>query len=622
MTTAEQRTERAAARKNSLLLKKFLQKEMSEEDDYIQTHLGCDDKGKCLRHPNMTIVGKVKEFRFETVFSCKVCASEQKAGGIARQRKSMYMVIGDIKSMQKDRKSWRNRTKVMHHGKEYDSDEDSYEESKSDSSQSLDSLERITGFFADDADHDELTRSELYRRDDAWKEKVTGRVAQVRGWDGKAALKCNPVFAKYFRMVSLGVPPEAVKQACEFDGWDPRVMDLDPNRPLLDQLYSTRTWKKSEKEDLLLNIRLCMGQESTEEETGDSLLEITDNVFEAYCKKKESIELHRQEVKRQEEAQQWIGSGVSVLKKASPRGVAPWQKQAKGKKVEPKQFGTKIAPSKPSKLSKESNQTVSRIGKNAAEKELAEAERAGPQQAEQSKGTSRLSLRSKQGLAIIGETYEREEESESNSIGEYKAPQPAESPMVAEVEKSDKGSQGNETLLTPSDVDEQAEVSPQNGRKVNDEVATAKDNAKDEKNESNEPEVPSLGGIEQTGDLKSVEIEATGNLEEADGEVSYQWSDDEVEFPLEGGGKARDGPMLEGNKSIDLEGKYSVAADGASDDEMYDPMAFNKSQNVDWYGDGSGIIEGPIDIPRKSQSPDDDDMSVVTDMTGESWKKN
>lgn len=205
MTTAEQRTERAAARKNSLLLKKFLQKEMSEEDDYIQTHLGCDDKGKCLRHPNMTIVGKVKEFRFETVFSCKVCASEQKAGGIARQRKSMCMVIGDIKSMQKDRKSWRNRTKVMHHGKEYDSDEDSYEESKSDSSQSLDSLERITGFFADDADHDELTRSELYQRDDAWKEKVTGRVAQVRGWDGKAALKCNPVFAKYFRMVSLGM---------------------------------------------------------------------------------------------------------------------------------------------------------------------------------------------------------------------------------------------------------------------------------------------------------------------------------------------------------------------------------------------------------------------------------
>ena len=46
------------------------------------------------------------------------------------------------------------------------------------------------------------------------------------------ALKDDPEFAKYFKMMKCGLPIEAVKNALSRDGKDPQIMDLDPEKSL------------------------------------------------------------------------------------------------------------------------------------------------------------------------------------------------------------------------------------------------------------------------------------------------------------------------------------------------------------------------------------------------------
>jgi hypothetical protein len=198
MTPMEQRKDRATERRNKLLLSKMMTEEASEESDLIQQRLGLDDKGLCLRHPNQTICGKVQEHRFETIHICRICKSEQKAGG-ARQRKSMVGVIDALKSMHRDKKKWREKTKIMHNGRVDGTDDESSNNVLDTSDKSLDSLDEVFAFCnnVDEGDGDA-------GEDAKWKEGVSLRVAQVRAWDGKAALKCDPVYAKYFRMADLG----------------------------------------------------------------------------------------------------------------------------------------------------------------------------------------------------------------------------------------------------------------------------------------------------------------------------------------------------------------------------------------------------------------------------------
>lgn len=49
---------------------------------------------------------------------------------------------------------------------------------------------------------------------------------------GGVPLKQDPAYAKYFKMLKLGLPMGAVKNAMERDGVDPEIMDLDHNAPL------------------------------------------------------------------------------------------------------------------------------------------------------------------------------------------------------------------------------------------------------------------------------------------------------------------------------------------------------------------------------------------------------
>ena len=49
-------------------------------------------------------------------------------------------------------------------------------------------------------------------------------------------LKDDPEFEKYFKMLSMGLPPGAVKNAMCRDGKDPDIIDLDPSRSLASQV--------------------------------------------------------------------------------------------------------------------------------------------------------------------------------------------------------------------------------------------------------------------------------------------------------------------------------------------------------------------------------------------------
>jgi Subunit CCDC53 of WASH complex len=48
----------------------------------------------------------------------------------------------------------------------------------------------------------------------------------------RPALKDDPKFEGYFRMLKMGLPLEVAKHAMVRDGLDPSVLDLDHNKPV------------------------------------------------------------------------------------------------------------------------------------------------------------------------------------------------------------------------------------------------------------------------------------------------------------------------------------------------------------------------------------------------------
>ncbi|CAB9518801.1 Formin-like protein [Seminavis robusta] len=60
--------------------------------------------------------------------------------------------------------------------------------------------------------------------------------SQLGGGDDGPPLKEDPEYVKYFKMLNMGLPKDAVKNALERDGKDPSIMDLDPNKSVKSQL--------------------------------------------------------------------------------------------------------------------------------------------------------------------------------------------------------------------------------------------------------------------------------------------------------------------------------------------------------------------------------------------------
>ena len=51
------------------------------------------------------------------------------------------------------------------------------------------------------------------------------------GGGGDGTLKDDPMFAKYFKMLKMHLPPPAVKQKMTAEGLDPAILDMDPEGP-------------------------------------------------------------------------------------------------------------------------------------------------------------------------------------------------------------------------------------------------------------------------------------------------------------------------------------------------------------------------------------------------------
>jgi len=62
-------------------------------------------------------------------------------------------------------------------------------------------------------------------------------------------LKEDPEFAKYFKMVDMGLTIDSVKQSMERDDKDPRIIDLNPNKPLKMQTLTKSVDNESESKE-------------------------------------------------------------------------------------------------------------------------------------------------------------------------------------------------------------------------------------------------------------------------------------------------------------------------------------------------------------------------------------
>ena len=110
---------------------------------------------------------------------------------------------------------------------------------------------------------------------------------------------------------------DAIKQNCAMDGWDPRILDLDPNQPLEDQLLFNKTLTDEEKEDMLYSAN--HSTDDSDDEPGD-IHEIVERIHEAYCKRKEVLDNHLLEENKKKEAKKWIGQDWgSLLRKPKER---------------------------------------------------------------------------------------------------------------------------------------------------------------------------------------------------------------------------------------------------------------------------------------------------------------
>jgi hypothetical protein len=67
------------------------------------------------------------------------------------------------------------------------------------------------------------------------KSLMSQRPDEAGGDKGEVPLKDHPEYSKYFKMINMGLPIGAVKNSLGRDGKDPSIMDLDPNKSLKSQ---------------------------------------------------------------------------------------------------------------------------------------------------------------------------------------------------------------------------------------------------------------------------------------------------------------------------------------------------------------------------------------------------
>jgi hypothetical protein len=186
-----------------------------EEIAYICGALGMDvHKGFCLRHPNHNVTEL--SHRYESVHRCLSCALESEANSkqMETHRRTTAEIIQEIHRMRQDPTVGRERTKSQNW--------------KNDAQNSMDSTRPSA--LNDNAKEEVLAEVE-------WLEQLVVRVLQVRYWKrlDQTPLSNDPDYARYFRLLRVGVPVDAIKFTVEKDGLDPTVIDLSPDLPLITQ---------------------------------------------------------------------------------------------------------------------------------------------------------------------------------------------------------------------------------------------------------------------------------------------------------------------------------------------------------------------------------------------------
>merc|ERR1712150_100107 len=107
-----------------------------------------------------------------------------------------------------------------------------------------------------------------------WMEAISNRIKQVQEWDATNPIRNNPVYARYFRLVELGVPLEAVKLTANLDGLLPEVLDLDANESI-----------EHLREKVAPEIRLELDKSIRKEEKVENLYEMITGVDQAFEKR-------------------------------------------------------------------------------------------------------------------------------------------------------------------------------------------------------------------------------------------------------------------------------------------------------------------------------------------------
>ena len=76
---------------------------------------------------------------------------------------------------------------------------------------------------------------------------MKSQIKPIEGEDDYSSpLTKDQDFAKYLKMLRMGLPTGAVKNALQRDGEDPSILDLDPDKSLLTQTDTNSTKKAKE----------------------------------------------------------------------------------------------------------------------------------------------------------------------------------------------------------------------------------------------------------------------------------------------------------------------------------------------------------------------------------------
>eukprot|EP00980_Cylindrotheca_fusiformis_P027947 scaffold22573_cov160-Cylindrotheca_fusiformis.AAC.2 len=316
----QQTIDRATEKRRDVLLSRKVKTILREENELIQECLAVDEDGYCLRHDDQLVkTGIVKPpHRFETIQTCRSCAFGSEAGVKHKNhgQKGGHAVAHAVNGALKATKIKKKKKKVKGAFDTRSTDPTNND----DQNNSADGFNGSVGseldysnamrlgmesneFASDlallppsmstdsqdgrDSANASVAQSILQLQGDVlWNETVTMRVVQVVSWDNnRVPLKCHPLYAKYFRMLKRGIPPEEIRESFGADGPDLLLLSLDPNKAFDDQLDGLSPHVQE---------RLRASGALTAVTEGDPT-EISRKVYHAYLKQKELFDQFRKQ---------------------------------------------------------------------------------------------------------------------------------------------------------------------------------------------------------------------------------------------------------------------------------------------------------------------------------------